>query len=255
MQYRKEVSSRCLRRQRPGSGARGAGERKDKGSTPPTCVILLNYELPKCTDYLWRQAATRVCADGGASRLEALAMDDCPPPHFIVGDLDSISEDTRSRYEAKGSKVCDLSHDQDTTDLDKCLRVLEDSGALSPERDTVLILGAFGGLWDREMSNFHVALKHATAGINSVLVGDHSIAHVLLPGWNRIELDREVEGPGCALIPLGGECRVTTQGLKWNLDGQPLAFGRLVSTSNVAQGDQVLVETDKPLIWTVDSNI
>ena len=120
MQYRKEVSSRCLRHQRPGSGARGAGERKDKGSTPPTCVILLNYELPKCTDYLWRQAATRVCADGGASRLEALAIDDCPPPDFIIGDLDSISDDTRRRYQTQGAKVFDLSHDQDTTGKVPC---------------------------------------------------------------------------------------------------------------------------------------
>lgn len=235
--------------------------RKQTGLTPPrsplkTCVIVLNYHLPKCTEYLWRQAEVRVCADGGALRLRQLQIKDCPAPHFVVGDLDSVTRDVLGAYEKEGTEVLDLSHDQDTTDLDKCYRVIQQKTNIFKESDdgsAVLVLGAFGGKWDREMSNLHVMMKYRH--IKSVLVGDSSHAHLLLPGVNTIEMDFELEGPGCALIPLGHKCLVTTKGLKWNLQEQHLSFGDLVSTSNQAVQNEIRVETDNPLVWVVDSNL
>ena len=242
----RKLTSQSLRK----AAARGAGQ---SGSNN-TCVVLLNHDLPKCTEHLWKQATTRVCADGGATRLRDLGIENCPAPHFVVGDLDSVTRETLDYFQTKGTKIVDLSPDQDTTDLDKCYRVVQEHTDLwDRETDVLLILGGFGGKWDREMSNLHVMLKYSE--LSAILVGDASVARVLLPGASEIHLDPEVEGPGCSLVPLGQECLVTTEGLKWNLRKQKLSFGHLVSTSNVAEAATVLVETDKPLIWVADANI
>ena len=81
-------------------------------------------------------------------------------------------------------------------------------------------------------------------------------ASLLPPGAHEIAVDASVEGPHCGLVPLGGPCAsVTTRGLRWNLDAQPLAFGGLVSTSNLLVGDAVEVETSDPLVFTVGSGV
>jgi thiamine pyrophosphokinase len=45
-------------------------------------------------------------------------------PNIICGDLDSLEDDVRTFYEARGVQVIH-EPDQDTTDLYKCLNVLQ----------------------------------------------------------------------------------------------------------------------------------
>ena len=84
-----------------------------------------------------------ICADGGANRLydaapgfaQQLSASDArklSKPAVIAGDLDSISSDVKGFYQSLGTRVVDLSHDQDTTDLQKCLNELKHE--LSPEQ-------------------------------------------------------------------------------------------------------------------------
>ena len=47
-------------------------------------------------------------------------------PAVIVGDLDSIKDEVREYYAQLGTEIKDLSHDQNTTDLQKCITELED---------------------------------------------------------------------------------------------------------------------------------
>jgi len=79
-----------------------------------------------------------------------------------------------------------------------------------------------------------------------------------------------VEGPTCALLPLGGPAQwVCTRGLEWDLHGQRLEMGLLVSSSNAIadtavnaaaaaevgggggreDGAPVRVETSDPIVW------
>lgn len=57
----------------------------------------------------------------------------------------------------------------------------------------------------------------------------------------------------CALIPIAGAApHVRTSGLKWDLDGRELAFGRLISTSNAFAGGgdrRVTIESTHPLLF------
>lgn len=77
-------------------------------------------------------------------------------------------------------------------------------------------------------------------------------------------------------MPLGGPIVLTTRGLRWNLSkyrisllhsrhadcfnlltdhviaDYPCHFGGMVSTSNLLAEDIVEIETDKPVVWTVE---
>jgi hypothetical protein len=66
----------------------------------------------------------------------------------------------------------------------------------------------------------------------------------------RLILNRAHMGRTCALIPMFGPATcVHTSGLKWNLSGQELAFGRLVSTSNAFDSDCVTVTCAQPVLF------
>lgn len=99
-------------------------------------LIVLNYVLPQQTAQLWHRATTRICADGGANRLydQVTAMLPGVDPHtarssflpdLIKGDLDSVRQDVQDFYTSRGVPMIDLSSDQETTDLEKCLLFLE----------------------------------------------------------------------------------------------------------------------------------
>lgn len=111
-------------------------------------VLVLNHELPACTPRLWRAAALRVAADGGANRLydelpallpqlsaeqarlrvaevlaasRAVASRAPPPgaqvreqfvPHVVLGDLDSARPEVLAFYAARGARVVDVSAEQ-----------------------------------------------------------------------------------------------------------------------------------------------
>jgi thiamine pyrophosphokinase len=91
------------------------------------------------------------------------------------------------------------------------------------------------------------------------LYSDENAATLLAPGpSHEILVRHDAEGPHCGLVPLGAPCDwVTTAGLRWNLDGGALAFGDLVSTSNLVprdggRGESVVsVACAAPLVWTI----
>jgi hypothetical protein len=81
-------------------------------------------------------ASTRLCADGGANRLYDQLPSMLPNlspeaarlsclPDLIKGDMDSVRKDVRSFYLQHNVALIDLSSDQDTTDLTKCLLHIE----------------------------------------------------------------------------------------------------------------------------------
>ncbi|MCO5602814.1 hypothetical protein L7F22_056953 [Adiantum nelumboides] len=108
-------------------------------------LVVLNYQLPLIIISLWEQACFRICADGGANRLydylpELLPSDDPTAvrtrykPDVIKGDLDLIRAEVKAFYEGIGTVVIDESHDQDTTDLHKCISYVLNDRSLSAEK-------------------------------------------------------------------------------------------------------------------------
>ncbi|KNA20522.1 hypothetical protein SOVF_051370 isoform B [Spinacia oleracea] len=226
-------------------------------------LVILNQRLPRFAPLLWEHAKLRVCADGGGNRL----FDEIPQffpeqnpidvrnrykPDVIKGDMDSIREDVLDFYAKLGCDAINESHDQDTTDLHKCISHISN---LTPESEKsnlcILVTGALGGRFDHEAGNINVLYRFSNLRI--ILISDDCLIQ-LLPKTHRheIQIQSSVVGPHCGLLPMGQPAfHTTTSGLKWNLDDTEMMFGGLLSTSNIVTGDIVSVQSDADLIWTI----
>ena len=258
-------------------------------------AIMLNWRIPACAQLIWKRADWRICADGGSNRLYdsvQMVAQNAPPLNAICGDMDSIRQDVLTHFTAQGVKVHDLSHDQDTTDLQKGLALARDF--FSSMRDThkkqqlrVIALGALGGRLDHTLQNVNTLYTSnddgggsttAEAPMELVLVGEHSTARLLRGpaetgayGWTEhaVPVDLVHEGPTCGICALANASqgragvRAVTSGLRWNLDGSQemaMGFGALQSTSNLVEPvcvdehgrGHVRVATSGPLLWTTE---
>ncbi|KAB8225062.1 thiamine pyrophosphokinase [Aspergillus novoparasiticus] len=161
---------------------------RDDHTPNPFALLILNQPInERAFRVLRRHAKVTLCADGGANRFYSMmkAHDresiDGKLPDLIIGDLDSISPDTRTHYANLGVRII---HDEDqySTDFTKCLNYLrahvgeflssstssESSSGPSVSRSEkvkkeeeegreldVLILGGLGGRVDQAFSQIH----------------------------------------------------------------------------------------------------
>eukprot|EP00884_Botryococcus_braunii_P010722 jgi/Botrbrau1/19651/Bobra.0003s0017.2 len=230
---------------------------------PNLIVIVLNWELSPLTTRLWKSASLRICADGGANRLYDQALAWHPEldattarssyaPDIIKGDLDSIRDEVKDFYLNCGVRIIDMSEDQDSTDLEKCLhcatKSVEERGGL--DSATVIALGGLGGRLDHTLSNLNLLYK--MPNLRLVLCGDGNLAELIPAGTTVLEVDPAIQGPACGLVSLAAPAKVTTRGLVWDCDAIILEVGGMQSTSNKIKDRQISVATDQPLIWTVE---
>lgn len=234
-------------------------------TSPPLtyALVVLNQRLPTFTPLLWNHAKLRVCADGGANRL----YDELPhffphqnpldirhryKPDVIKGDMDSIRADVLDFYAKLGCDAINESHDQDTTDLHKCISHISN---LTPDAEKsnlcILVTGALGGRFDHEAGNINVLYRFSNMRI--ILLSDDCLIQVLSKTHcHKIHIEPSLVGPHCGLVPIGMPSKhSTTSGLKWNLSDTEMKFGGLVSTSNIVTGDTVTVQSDSDLLWTI----
>ena len=164
-----------------------------------------------------------VAADGAAGQALAAGL----RPRAVIGDLDSIDAATRA---AIPEENLHLVAEQDSTDFDKCLR--------SIDAPLVLGLGLTGGRLDHELAAYSVLLERAER--RCILVGAVDLCF-LCPPLLRME---PPPGSRFSLFPLA-PVRGRSQGLRWPIDGLPLAAGGRIATSNEVTGP-VRVEVEAP---------
>ncbi|CAN6468915.1 unnamed protein product [Victoria cruziana] len=226
-------------------------------------LVVLNHQLPVFTPLLWEHASLRVCADGGANRvydeMPKLLFQEDPldvrsryKPDAIKGDMDSIRPEVRKFYNDLGTEIVDESHDQDTTDLHKCVSYVRNCTPDSVKPSlSILVAGALGGRFDHEIGNINVL--HRFSDTRVILLSDDSIVY-LLPRTHQHEIyiQSSVEGPHCGLFPVGRPSLcTTTTGLQWDLTESEMGFGGLISTSNIVREEKITVQSDSDLIWTI----
>ena len=164
-----------------------------------------------------------VAADGGANHLDAAGH----TPRAVIGDLDSICPDLRRRLGAVVHHI----PEQDSTDLDKCLRAID--------APFLLCLGFLGGRVDHTMAAMASITRHGSARV--VLLGPDDVC-VLCPPDLQVGLP---VGTRVSLFPMG-PVTGQSEGLEWPIDGLDFAPQGRIGTSNRLVTSRLRLRMDAP---------
>ncbi|KAJ3230246.1 hypothetical protein HDU81_004658 [Chytriomyces hyalinus] len=174
---------------------------KPRPANTPHALVVLNQPVcsVKYLEAMWKRAAVKLCADGGANRLyDSLPTDEIRQkflPQMIKGDLDSLRSDVREFYESHGVRVI-LDQDLYSTDFGKCVAEIEriESESNGSVYHDIIAFGALGGRFDQTMASIHMAYKYAqqekAQGKSKLrqiyLASNESVAILLMPVIPRV---------------------------------------------------------------------
>lgn len=188
-----------------------------------TVLLFANGDLEEIAwirPYL--DAATAViAADGGSKHLYRLGH----LPDLVIGDMDSLPRQAREWLLAGSVPLIVAPEQKDETDLELALLY-----ASEHYKEEILIFAAFGGRLDQTLANIFLLALPALSGVQIKLLSPQQRAWLVT---DRSEIQGEI-GDMVSLIPLGGKVLVRrTQGLRWPLVDETLAFGPARGVSNV----------------------
>jgi thiamine pyrophosphokinase len=193
-----------------------------------------------------------VAADGGVRHAETLGL----AVDRWVGDGDSTAPDALDRLAAAGIPVDRVTVDKDESDSELALVAAIRAGA-----NVVTILGALGGpRIDHALANLALLLHPALAQRDARLYDEDGARLSLLVGPDHRGLPgvRDLAGRVgdlVSLIPFGEAAHdVTTEGLRYPLDGDTLLAGparglsnvRIAPTARVSVGNGRLLVIETP---------
>ncbi|MEO5884589.1 MAG: thiamine diphosphokinase [Candidatus Limnocylindrales bacterium] len=171
-----------------------------------------------------------IAADGGARSAAPLGL----RLDRWVGDGDSIGEAELADLIAGGVRV-----DRAPTDKDESDTELAIDAALAAGADRLTILGALGGSrFDHALANLGLLAVPALAGLDvRILAPTARIRLLIAPGPDGqaavLDLPGTI-GDLVSLLPAGEDADgVTTTGLRYPLNDEPLQLGRTRGLSNV----------------------
>jgi thiamine pyrophosphokinase len=256
-----------------------AEEFHPEGSANPPDLLILNQPITHFDAFarLWKHTSYRVCADGGANRLfdmfegdlavqreSYVGMEDfsrgrrvtdfAQLPNIIHGDLDSLRDDVRAYYASHGVDVSQ-NHDQYSTDFGKTMQKISAKSSVSAQKD-VLVLGTLAGRVDQGLGLLHEMIREETKhpNLRLWLFSECSLSFILRSRHNII---RKLQLSGLftenvGLLPVWGPATISTTGLEWDVKEWYTHMGGQVSTSNHVKADEVHVETDAPILFTIE---
>jgi thiamine pyrophosphokinase len=186
----------------------------------------------------WNQhVALVVAADGGVRHAAGLGLQ----VDRWVGDGDSVAPEDLAALEASGVRVDRVGTAKDESDAELALLAAIEDGATS-----IVLLGALGGeRIDHAISNLGL-LRHPALGDRPITIYDEKAARISLlsgdgddgRGW---ELSGRV-GDLVSLLPVDGDVDgVSTLGLGYPLDDEPLLAGRTRGVSNLRTQEMAIV--------------
>uniref|UniRef100_A0A914YTY8 Thiamine diphosphokinase n=1 Tax=Panagrolaimus superbus TaxID=310955 RepID=A0A914YTY8_9BILA len=214
--------------------------------------------LPAKWQEIWSKAAFRCATDGAANHLRPFceSQTGLKLPHLVSGDFDSISDHTKKYLSEKNVEIIET-EDQNDTDLTKLIKLVCDRKDL--EWDAIFILGGFGGRFDHTMASLNSLLKSHEWTSKHVFLLDHeNLTTMLHKGQTKVTFTNftsSLFSKSCGLIPIvQRETIVSLKGFQWNLDKFSLEFGGLISTSNNIVLEEVEIETNEPLMFTLEAD-
>jgi thiamine pyrophosphokinase len=201
------------------------------GTSERTALVIANGLLPASEILAGcaQRAQMIICADGGANRAHEAGL----LPHYIVGDLDSVTAATCRAF-AQAQLIYRPS--QDATDLEKTLTF-----ALEQKIRRALLVGITGLRFDHQLVNLNIAEKFC--GRLDMEVHDDFGIGCFIRGEGRPVTARftSFAGQQISLIAFRRVRGIVTEGLKYPLESEDLEWGVRDGLSNEALADAFAV--------------
>jgi thiamine pyrophosphokinase len=181
-----------------------------------------------------------VAADGGAAHARRLggAVD------VLVGDLDSVESADLALMRARGTEVLEHPVDKDATDLALALDLVLNRSA----GPNVHVIGGHGGRLDHLLGNALLLASERYRTLRLHAVWDSARLHVVR---DEVTLSGR-PGALVSLMALHGRARgVTTDGLRFRLDGADLEPGSSLGLSNRFDGPIATVHVRAGVVLVV----
>lgn len=190
------------------------------------CVIIANGAFPASSEIrkCLSEAECIIACDGAVNNLTEAGIE----PHFIVGDLDSLTPELRERFSA----IVFHNPDQETNDLTKAAEFACARGFRNP-----VILGATGLREDHTLGNISLLTKYCALFDSVKMVSDFG-TFIPITRTTRFESMPGQQISIFALFPFGA---ITTHGLRYPINERELPVW-WEGTLNEATGDHFTIE-------------
>src|SRR4051794_16734608 len=191
-----------------------------------------------------------VAADGGARLAARLGV----RIDRWVGDGDSLGADALERLEAEGVPIERARPDKDESDTELAV-----GAALREGADGIVIVGGLGGRRvDHALANVGLlAMPELTNRMAVILDRRSRLTLIQAPGPAGAPVNRPLPGRAgdlVSLLPLGrGVEGVTTRGLDYPLDDEPLPAGGARGLSNIRSATDAEVTVKAGWLLVVES--
>lgn len=164
-----------------------------------------------------------ICADGGADTAFKMKIQ----PDIILGDLDSISQNTLDYFSGR-IPIKEIKRQNDT-DIEKSIKT-----AVRMKIEEAVLLGVIGDRLDHSFCNIGIVLKFAEQ-INLHIVQRKSI----LSSYSGTVNLHTIKNETISIYGIDDKTKISSNNLKYKLKNQSLPFGVHESTSNVAMKEEI----------------
>ena len=170
-----------------------------------------------------------IAVDSGVEHLFKLSLD----PTTLIGDLDSISENSLDKVKKNGVDIIAFNSNKDQTDFELALNYLE-----GVENSIIYIIGGESGEIDHLLSIF-LLIPSKSFFENIIWVyGDKKIIFRQKLKLNVKKMSK------FSIIPLSDLSNLSIDGAEWNLENKNIQFGETTTLRNVANKDEINVNCD-----------
>jgi thiamine pyrophosphokinase len=164
-----------------------------------------------------------IAVDGGANFLYEMKI----IPDVIIGDLDSLSEASLEKIKAP-TELIRIGRQSDT-DVEKAIKYL-----IRQKYSHAIIVGIDGNRFDHQLGNLSIGLKYFERIIINIIEGDSILSFIGSPTKFSA-----IKGETISIFNFEKNTKISSEGLKYTLDGLSLRFGDLDSISNIATKEEI----------------
>ena len=176
------------------------------------------------------QADKIFCADRGAQWAYLAGL----KPDLVVGDMDSVNDDTLDRVDADGVRTMRYPVEKDMTDTQIALELAVAEGARS-----ITLLGALGGRIDHTLANISLMTSYHRRGVRVAIMDTNSAMFV----GERTITFRAVKGSTVSIFPVEEGVRVLrSEGLYYPLNDLVIPMDGTLCISNQMISDRVILD-------------